>query len=86
MSRTKVNTWISGDHFTDTIDQIMNRHFPDRMPKAVVGWNGIIIWDKGVDPVNMLEAWIHRMAEESCGECTPCREGTQQLIRMIDAV
>lgn len=86
MNKTKINTWKAGDQFTDTVDHIVDKHFEGRRPKAVVGWNGIVIWDKDVDPVNMLEAWIHRMANESCGECTPCREGTQQLTRMINAI
>jgi len=35
---------------------------------------------------NILNDYLEFFAEESCGQCTPCRVGTQQLIKGIRAV
>lgn len=35
---------------------------------------------------NVLNDYLEFFAEESCGQCTPCRIGTQQLIKGIAAV
>jgi len=35
---------------------------------------------------NVLHNYLEFFAEESCGQCTPCRVGTQQLLKGIEAV
>jgi [NiFe] hydrogenase diaphorase moiety large subunit len=35
---------------------------------------------------NVLNDYLEFFAEESCGQCTPCRIGTQQLIKGVEAV
>ncbi|GAB1474273.1 hypothetical protein MASR2M69_17140 [Bacteroidota bacterium] len=35
---------------------------------------------------NVLDNYLNFFAEESCGQCTPCRVGCQQLLRGIKAV
>ena len=35
---------------------------------------------------NILHNYLDFYAEESCGQCTPCRIGTQQLLKGIEAV
>lgn len=35
---------------------------------------------------NVLHNYLEFFAEESCGQCTPCRVGTQQLLRGIEAI
>ena len=35
---------------------------------------------------NVLHSYLDFFAEESCGQCTPCRVGTQQLLKGIEAV
>ena len=35
---------------------------------------------------NVLHNYLEFYAEESCGQCTPCRVGTQQLLKGIEAV
>ncbi|RLD36956.1 MAG: NADH-quinone oxidoreductase subunit E [Bacteroidetes bacterium] len=35
---------------------------------------------------NVLHNYLDFYAEESCGQCTPCRIGTQQLLKGIEAV
>ena len=35
---------------------------------------------------NVLHNYLEFFAEESCGQCTPCRVGTQQLLKGIEAI
>ena len=35
---------------------------------------------------NVLHNYLDFFVEESCGQCTPCRVGTQQLLLGIEAV
>ncbi len=35
---------------------------------------------------NVLHNYLEFFAEESCGQCTPCRVGTQQLLQGINAI
>ena len=51
--------------------------------KSMLGSAGIIVMD---DKVNMVQACLNiaRFYEhESCGQCTPCREGTTWLVKML---
>ena len=35
---------------------------------------------------HVLQNYLEFFVEESCGQCTPCRTGTQQLLKGIKAV
>lgn len=35
------------------------------------------------EPINLMRQWIDFFADESCGKCTPCREGTYRLKDML---
>ncbi|MDO4541476.1 MAG: NADH-ubiquinone oxidoreductase-F iron-sulfur binding region domain-containing protein [Bacillota bacterium] len=55
-----------------------------------VGPNGISLGAGGVmaindshDIVDIVENTLEFFADESCGKCTPCREGTIQLLRLM---
>lgn len=54
--------------------------------KALLGWKGIVVWDETADPVDLLRAYLEKVAMESCGQCTPCREGTRRLALTIDRI
>lgn len=86
MNVPEINTWVGGEHFADVVKQVVGKQFPGRPPRALMGWNGVMIWDNRVDVVDMLRAYLRRVADESCGQCTPCREGTAQLSRIMDAL
>jgi formate dehydrogenase beta subunit len=86
MDAPAINTWTGGERFADVIGQVVGKRFPDKPPRALVGWNGIMIWDRDVDAVDMMRAYLKRVEAESCGKCTPCREGTSQLSRIIDDI
>lgn len=45
-----------------------------------------MIFNSSRSMYNVLKDYLEFFAEESCGQCTPCRVGTQQLLKGIEAV
>ncbi len=50
---------------------------------SAVGAGSVIIMDDTTDMVKVLERLSYFYHEESCGQCTPCREGTGWLYRIL---
>ncbi|MEW6061740.1 MAG: NADH-quinone oxidoreductase subunit NuoF [Bacteroidota bacterium] len=48
-----------------------------------VGTAGLIVMDEDTDIVKVLARISHFYHHESCGQCTPCREGTGWLEKML---
>ncbi len=46
---------------------------------SMLGSGGVIVMDDTTDMVWALKNLTHFYAHESCGQCTPCREGTRWL-------
>ena len=40
--------------------------------------------NKKVDPINAILRLSKFYAHESCGQCTPCREGTDWLVKILE--
>ena len=57
----------------------------DSLAKAgsMLGAGSVIVMDEDTDMVKTLERIACFYYEESCGQCTPCREGTGWLYRVI---
>ncbi len=51
--------------------------------EKVTGAGSIEVYRSTVTPHEMLYKWFMFYAEQSCGKCTPCREGTFQLFKLI---
>ncbi|MGC6529609.1 MAG: NADH-quinone oxidoreductase subunit NuoF [Candidatus Puniceispirillaceae bacterium] len=49
-----------------------------------LGTAGIIVMDKSTDIVRAISRISYFYKHESCGQCTPCREGTGWMYRMMD--
>jgi len=49
-----------------------------------LGTAGIIVMDKSTDIVRAISRISYFYKHESCGQCTPCREGTGWMFRMMD--
>ncbi|MGH7463561.1 MAG: NADH-ubiquinone oxidoreductase-F iron-sulfur binding region domain-containing protein, partial [Longimicrobiales bacterium] len=43
----------------------------------------VIVMDDQTDMVKQVRRMVEFYAHESCGQCTPCREGTQWLARIL---
>lgn len=51
-----------------------------------IGSASVIVLDETVDMVWAASKMIHFFSHESCGQCTPCREGTYWLRRLYERV
>jgi NADH-quinone oxidoreductase subunit F len=60
----------------------------DSIAKAgsMLGSGAVIVMDDSVCMVKALERLAHFYFEESCGQCTPCREGTGWMYRVIHRI
>jgi len=47
--------------------------------ETVLGSGGILVFDESRSIVDMVAKDIHFLSSESCGLCTPCREGTEAM-------
>lgn len=54
-----------------------------RNAKSGLGTAGLIVMDKSTDIVEAITNLAHFYYHESCGQCTPCREGTGWMWRML---
>lgn len=59
---------------------------------TIIGFEGVptggsmMIFNSSRSMYNVLHNYLDFFAEESCGQCTPCRVGCQQLLKGIQAV
>ncbi len=51
-----------------------------------LGSGAVIVMDETVCMVKMLQRISHFYMDESCGQCTPCREGTGWLYRLVHRI
>ena len=60
----------------------------DAISKAgsMLGSGAVIVMDEDVCMVKALERLSYFYFEESCGQCTPCREGTGWLYRIVHRI
>ena len=50
---------------------------------TMLGSGGMIIIPESSDMVELIQVLMHFYFDESCGQCTPCREGTGWLHRIV---
>lgn len=60
----------------------------DSIAKAgsMLGSGAVIVMDESVCMVKALERLAYFYHEESCGQCTPCREGTGWMYRIVHRI
>ena len=52
--------------------------------KSGLGTAAVIVMDKSTDIVNAIARISYFYKHESCGQCTPCREGTGWMWRVLE--
>jgi NADH-quinone oxidoreductase subunit F len=67
-----------------TCDTILMDFDSLREVKSGLGTAGVIVMDKSTDPIKAIARLSHFYKHESCGQCTPCREGTGWMKRVMD--
>ncbi len=50
---------------------------------TMLGSGGMIIIPQSADMVELIQVLMHFYFDESCGQCTPCREGTGWLHKIV---
>lgn len=53
---------------------------------AMVGSGGLVVMNKQSCMVGIARFFMEFTQNESCGKCVPCREGTKQLLSMLDEI
>ena len=51
---------------------------------VMLGAGGVIALDDRLGPLGAVRALAAYNARESCGKCTPCREGTPRMVEIMD--
>jgi len=60
----------------------------DRLQEAgsMMGSGGMIVMDEDTCMVDMARYFVRFLCEESCGKCTPCREGLHQMNQILTRI
>ncbi len=53
---------------------------------SMMGSGGMIVMDDRTCMVDVARYFLGFLTEESCGKCTPCREGLKQMLAIYDAL
>ncbi len=53
---------------------------------SMMGSGGMIVMDEDNCMVDMARYFVQFLQEESCGKCTPCREGLQQMGEILNRI
>lgn len=51
--------------------------------EKMMGGGSIEVYPASTTAIEMLQKWFRFYSRESCGKCTPCREGTYQLWELV---
>lgn len=52
--------------------------------RSGLGTAGVIVMDKSTDVIDAILRLSKFYSHESCGQCTPCREGTGWLVSILE--
>ncbi len=53
---------------------------------AIMGSGGMIVMDDSTCMVDMARFFMEFVQDESCGKCTPCREGTRRMLQVLERI
>ena len=53
---------------------------------AIMGSGGLIVMDEDTCMVDIARYFMEFIQEESCGKCTPCREGTRIMLEILTRI
>jgi NADH-quinone oxidoreductase subunit F len=70
----------------DMIDGVTMDADSLRAAGSMMGTSGMLIMDEDTDIVSWLRRITHFYHHESCGQCTPCREGTGWLENIVTRI
>ena len=50
----------------------------------ILGSGAVIVFDKSRDVIDIVYRTMQFLAEECCGKCAPCREGTEVMVEILE--
>ena len=53
---------------------------------SMMGSGGLIVMDEDNCMVDIARFFLDFTVDESCGKCTPCREGTKRMLEILDKI
>jgi NADH-quinone oxidoreductase subunit F/NAD(P)H dehydrogenase (quinone)/NADP-reducing hydrogenase subunit HndC len=53
---------------------------------AIMGSGGMVVMDEDTCMVDIARFFMEFCQEESCGKCTPCREGTKRMLELLTKI
>lgn len=53
---------------------------------SMMGSGGMVVIDEDNCMVDICRFYLDFTVEESCGKCTPCREGTKKMLELLDII
>lgn len=53
---------------------------------AMMGSGGLVVMDEDTCMVDVAKFFLHFTQSESCGKCTPCREGTTRMLEILTRI
>lgn len=53
---------------------------------AMMGSGGMVVMDNSTCMVDVARFFLQFTQSESCGKCTPCREGTKRMLEILDRI
>jgi len=51
--------------------------------ETVLGAGGVLVFNRSRDVVELARRTMEFFEEETCGKCTPCREGTKRMVELL---
>jgi NADH:ubiquinone oxidoreductase subunit F (NADH-binding) len=51
--------------------------------ESVLGSGAVTVFDQSREALDFVSRTVEFLAEESCGKCTPCREGTEVMLEIL---
>ena len=70
----------------DEFDCPLDFNGPGRYGCLGLGTAAVVVMDETVSMIDVLHNSCRFFAHESCGQCTPCREGTAWSLKMLDRI
>ena len=53
---------------------------------AIMGSGGLVVMDERTCMVDLARYFLSFTQKESCGKCTPCREGTKRMLEILERI
>ncbi|MCP4572253.1 MAG: 4Fe-4S dicluster domain-containing protein [bacterium] len=53
---------------------------------SIMGSGGMVVMDEDTCMVDVAKYFVTFCRDESCGQCTPCRDGTAQMVQLLEDI